>query len=53
MFTASFFFTFKMLFIRDWMNFWRNKMRFGASILNTITRILLIGYLFSDEVPTR
>ena len=50
---SSFLFSFIMLFGRDWTDFWRNKMRFGATLLNTLTRFILIGFLFQDQVPTR
>jgi hypothetical protein len=42
-----------MLLKRDWTIFWRDKMKFGAMILNTIMRFLLIGILFRDSVPPK
>lgn len=50
---ASFMFSFYMLLHRDWTIFWRDKMKFGSMILNTVMRFLLIGVMFRNTVPSK
>ena len=52
-FIASLLFSFKLLLIRDWTIFWRNPMKFGSVVLNTIMRFLLVGFLFMHMIPSR
>ena len=52
-FQASFWFSFLMLFKRDWTIFWRDRMKFGVCLMNTVMRFLLVGILFMDVIPDR
>lgn len=53
LFLASFFFSFLLLLKRDWRLFWRDRMKFGSTIINSITRFLLIAILFMNTIPER
>jgi hypothetical protein len=50
---ASFWFSFYMLMKRDWTIFWRDRMKFGVCLLNTIMRFLLVAIIFMDAIPSR
>jgi hypothetical protein len=50
---ASFGFSMSMLLKREWTTFKRDRMKFGAMILNTVMKFLLVGILFMDVVPSR
>jgi hypothetical protein len=42
-----------ILLKRDWTCFWNDQMKFGAMIANALMKILLVGFLFMNEIPTR
>lgn len=50
---ASFLFSLWMLIKRDWTTYWRDIMKFGSMLLNTIMRFILIGVLYLNFIPER
>ena len=50
---ASFWYSFCMLLKRDWTIFWRDKMKFGTNLLNSLMKFLLAGLLFINAIPPR
>jgi hypothetical protein len=46
-------FSFWMLLKRDWVTYWRDRMKFGAMLLNTVMRFILIGLLYLNFIPSR
>jgi hypothetical protein len=53
MYMPSFFFSFSMLIKRDWTIYWRDRMKFGVCLLNTIMRFLLVAIIFMNTIPKR
>jgi hypothetical protein len=50
---AEFMFSFWMLLKRDWTTYWRDRMKFGAMVFNTLIRTIFIGLLYLNFIPSR